>query len=721
VEPFQLICSSCTAKLKVTRATAIGQKLGCPKCGVMLLVEAPPGHIVPSQSSSTGGSFEEMDIDSLLSNGEKKPAARSTSKLPAAAPRVNAPAPRQRPKNAAVKPAGTKKSPLPTADVPGGRTPQPRSQQVRPGQGSQRRVNPNTAAAAPTAQAGPLVPDQAWVNPEAKKRQKLVLIVASIVGGLLILTAVGLGVFLGAPSNPPVVINDVDPKAPANDKPVDVADNPVPDAGALNKEPKVTEAATTETADTPPLTEPTDAPPTVDAPASPPKVDVTPPPLGSNKRPTEIESEATNPKVPDPGTPAGESEKAEKVPETIEAILELNGNSILQVKDAAEFARDRNSTGQPKYFVEKRPFDVEVEKQKQQIVPRVGYKNVSLQVALSELSSVTGLTFSVETPLFQSASISPNPELNFLLEDEKTEVVIKQLASKVGAVATSTATGYVLAPDADANRVLQSIDVGLPAADKAARLALEQLIRNLIYPESWSTGAAGGVEGNTLQFKDGDLEILAPVSVIRECQDFIKVYAELRTGAEPLGNHEALIPFADLSKGKFAQEFKSYNAVRVPISQWLANVEKNYGLTVMCDWNRLQQQSGWTSQAMAPSRMTEETVGDAISEIAHSLGAAVLVVNDSTVWLTTFDTATSIFYVKCYPLKRIGKARLTGRQVLEIVREALGREMTLPGTVVQLLADDAWFAVRAPQSVHRQIDAVLRAVEKPAANSSPLP
>ena len=52
MKPFSIQCDSCQAKLKVTKASAIGQILACPKCGSLVQVVAPEG-LDEAQESAT--------------------------------------------------------------------------------------------------------------------------------------------------------------------------------------------------------------------------------------------------------------------------------------------------------------------------------------------------------------------------------------------------------------------------------------------------------------------------------------------------------------------------------------------------------------------------------------------------------------------------------------------------------------------------------------------
>lgn len=47
---FSIECATCKAKLRVRDATAVGQIFACPKCGSMVLVQAPTGTVLPPAS-----------------------------------------------------------------------------------------------------------------------------------------------------------------------------------------------------------------------------------------------------------------------------------------------------------------------------------------------------------------------------------------------------------------------------------------------------------------------------------------------------------------------------------------------------------------------------------------------------------------------------------------------------------------------------------------------
>jgi len=152
VEPFQLLCPGCASKLKVRNRSAIGQRLACPKCREMILVEAPEGHDIGESKAATA-SFDDMDLDALLDN---RPPIQPPAK------------PRKQPEN-----QPKQQKPV-TVSI---NVPKPASKRPTSSAGT----NPRT----PSANSAAPKPGEDWVNPATKKKQRFVLTVMAAVGAIL--------------------------------------------------------------------------------------------------------------------------------------------------------------------------------------------------------------------------------------------------------------------------------------------------------------------------------------------------------------------------------------------------------------------------------------------------------------------------------------------------------------------------------------------------------
>ena len=150
MEPFQLLCPGCASKLKVSKRSAVGQRLACPKCREMILVQPPEGHDIGE--SIAAASFDDMDLDSILENRQPAP-KKPSQQVPA-----NVPPPRR-----------------PVASTP-------------------RPTQPQTRQPAKPPRKQELAPGEEWVNPTTKKKQRLVLMIMAAIGSLLAIAA--LAVFL---------------------------------------------------------------------------------------------------------------------------------------------------------------------------------------------------------------------------------------------------------------------------------------------------------------------------------------------------------------------------------------------------------------------------------------------------------------------------------------------------------------------------------------------
>ena len=187
MEPYVIICQSCTARLKVSNEALIGQRLACPKCQAMIDVVAPKGYQPPtiaddsqteiSSESSLSGNFE--DIDSLLANvqqGHNKEQPKREPK-PKAKAKTN--------QNSKTK-AKTKPKLTPPAPV------QAAGSQSKPDR-AKADVSHQTASAHQQRDSDPsLIPNSQWDSEAARKKKRILQFV--MLGALATVT-IGAGVW----------------------------------------------------------------------------------------------------------------------------------------------------------------------------------------------------------------------------------------------------------------------------------------------------------------------------------------------------------------------------------------------------------------------------------------------------------------------------------------------------------------------------------------------
>ncbi|HUY33465.1 MAG TPA: hypothetical protein VMV69_12010 [Pirellulales bacterium] len=76
MELFTITCTTCKAKLKVRDGAAIGQILGCPKCGSMVHVAAPDGWQPPEPAGDTRPPPVQPNAATATNAGKEKPSRR---------------------------------------------------------------------------------------------------------------------------------------------------------------------------------------------------------------------------------------------------------------------------------------------------------------------------------------------------------------------------------------------------------------------------------------------------------------------------------------------------------------------------------------------------------------------------------------------------------------------------------------------------------------------
>ena len=668
MEPFQLLCPGCASKLKVSKRSAVGQRLACPKCREMILVEPPQGHDI-GESNVAAASFDDMDLDAILDN--RAPAApKKPSQVPA-----NAPRPR-RPVDATTRPAQTQAQP----PVRPPARPQPGKQELAPG--------------------------EKWVNPTTKKKQRLVLFIMAGIGSLLAIGALTVFLLSGFGAG------DEEVAEVPEDIKQEVIKNPVEDSGTDVE----TEIETPEVIEKPEKIQPDesiavpdigDAPGIAGIPDSPPAIPGT--------EPTEMETEGfgSESTAEKPVAENSATEEPTNQPDDIKSILAESGTSILEIQGAASVVRSGAAIGTPKYFFEKIAFEpADPVRRKDQVLLRVAYSKQSLQTVLHELSAISGLQLTINVPAISTAEMDVNPNVNLELENESTASVIRKIAQSVGLAAIETDQGFQISVQPKDDFEQQDVSVASVIENEAEGLELVQVVKQLVYPGTWQTDPAAPADPTkpmgTATFADGKLTLNHAPAVIREVEKLIDgLKAAARNDSE---SSLLLQPIPWIDAGSFTKETESTNSIRVTIGKFLRSFKDDHDVQLLADWQSLGN-SGWTSDAMAPGRMEEKTVGDVVKETAHGMGAYFYVVDEKTAWITTPEVANNIFLLKLYPIDKLANGRLTPPRLARILSDSLGNQISQPGVAFYILARQKVAVVRAPQSLHRQLRAVFSAIK----------
>ena len=150
------------------------------------------------------------------------------------------------------------------------------------------------------------------------------------------------------------------------------------------------------------------------------------------------------------------------------------------------------------------------------------------------------------------------------------------------------------------------------------------------------------------------------------------------------------------------------NPFRKPyrIGSLLRQIRQQAGLNIFMDWRSFQAQ-GWTPNARIPGSFNEATCRDALEQLARSLKASWIVIDEKTVLLTSFETIRSETETEVYPVKFLLQKNLTAGELKRVLEDTLRQQLQLPGVSVVYFGEYDCLIAHAPQAVHRQLYSIL--------------
>ena len=452
MEPYVIICKSCTARLKVSNEALIGQRLGCPKCQAMIDIVPPEGYQPPATTgdsemntgSDTAISNNFEDIDSLLASSQQdkenqQPKRKSKSG-----------------KNSKRKPAGKLKPIQPTsARTTNSRTPRPRKAAIAsPGE--------SNSAVQQQSQQPLLTPNSQWDSEAARKKKRVLQIITF---ALLATLAIGAGVWAILSSgstdkldktiakNDPATIESPNQESPSN--PVNTGDA----ADGTN---------VTENDPSPPTGEkspvsPSQLPPTTVVNNSarqslPPPLEVntpsnsTIPTNGNPKNLTDQNDSPNNATTPLAAEVTHETSDGDDtsplIPSTknslgeLSKILQGQGTSLKEIEDIAEIQKERALIGTPTYLIE-RPDRKELNIERQLAGELSGWKldNVPLIDAVNDLEMLSDVPVTFDPKIFHDGSFDILRPITLKVEAISFQSAFEKLLADDGLMTQPTTMG----------------------------------------------------------------------------------------------------------------------------------------------------------------------------------------------------------------------------------------------------------------------------------------
>lgn len=683
MQPFSIHCESCSARLKVKNATAIGQRLACPKCGVMVLVEPPEDWIFPESSVSS-------DLGHL-------------------------------------------------GDAPAGDT------NVAAGEGADRPADNDQTTPAnvtqneDTRQAKPLLPGEQWTSSATQQKRKWLLLTAGLVTILALATAVVFAVLAnwnkGADEQPVATREPIQPQPVQTDGVADPPDADPLDASSIEN--PVDEPPGDETpgdsqneSDDGPGTKPEQPDFETDPGTQPQEVQVPPPPVEDSAEPSESNSQdASEPESGNDEPEFGASfddllNETNIVPGGVETnfgeLSDALANAGATLSEFGQIAavNERGRVGRKKYFVfQPDPLDPKNYSGLNLPVEGVQYNDHSLLTVLADFFQITGVPVTLDADLLDDAGFNFGYRTNqFKLTRTTFAKVLRQLLDEMNGVGGGK---FVLQYDGDSPATITIADRNqrpsvrlpmpkIPDDNDAARQELVDLIKHLTGSDQWDA-----VNGDaSLQFEDDGLVVVNRAKVVSLVGKFVANWNNAVAVTAGQADRELLQPVWTRSQASRETAFQWSARHDTPILQFLAAVQHATQVNIIVNWQQLQD-LGWNPRTEVPPDLDEATVGDLLDELTHSMGLAYRVVNPNTFEITTIDDVNDrpqLEFFSCHAILAGGD--LDQQQLVDIVRTALrSTGQNLSAWRVVFEPSIQCFIAVGPQTLHRQINAILNRVE----------
>lgn len=724
MEPFSISCTTCQAKLRVRDRSAIGQILTCPKCGSMVLIEAPAEQGRPEQGRPEHGRAEQGRAEH--GRAEQGPStSQGASSIPAssARPAVRPPSPSS-PTPAATGPAKRPDQFADTVEDPTryGTTENRHSE----GETSEHSIAESgveevfdwTSAAGPdsvhsehtvshpdfvaeesdrSAENGsaPLHeerPEADWSSQGAQNRRRWLLAGVALLAGVL-LALVTFVLVIGRGGKP-------------------IA-QPSPSATVPIPPPSATDSGNREKTTLPESVPPADSTtvPSVPTQELPPTTAMESP-VGGTERPAELPVEsptASPPALPTESTAAAKPPTPPMPPELPTDLVPQNdvaradrmapGGALTDTlrKLGGLFDDDEGSpekpmeptaapdTATPTESLPAVPSDasvvpmsrpesrvVDVAARLKDPIVEVEFPGIPLQDFLTFISTYSTIPVTLDPDMLVWMNLTPDTPVNLKVANTTVANLLDAALGKLGLVAVPTGQQIDVTrkpPGGEGLRNVQRKADDLVGTDPNQTQHLQELLTSLIAPDSWS--AVGGP--GKIEVTHGQLQIEQSDQVLLETSAFLERLRVARGLPKQSKFPEKL--FLPVSRTARAESALAKSVtLNYPRAASFPKIVRRLGLesnvTILVDWQAIAE-IGWSPDAEAMLTVTSQPLHEALQALLTPMELTYRIVDESLLQITTPAALASRPEIEFYPVGDLLGEAGDEEAFLKRMREAL--------------------------------------------------
>ena len=390
------------------------------------------------------------------------------------------------------------------------------------------------------------------------------------------------------------------------------------------------------------------------------------------------------------------------------SLLEASDTSLTELRDIADQMTGYSPAGLPKYVIDKPdPIKPNLEKLKLGIGGLL-FDNAPLSHVARNLSSITGIPFTIDARSIAAAGMNPNQLISVKIENKVLETAIAELLESNGLLHRPDSVGLQIT--VTNSKAFKTENYQVPNAPKLDDIGKQKFlayIQGLIQPEIWVRAQNPA----TIKLEGDKIVVDAPAECHAEISALLKKLGSCFDLADEPTNAAALSATRTRShsiQSNLEQAIEFRKTIQKPIGSFLNQLEKRSGVAVLVDWENVVP-AGWTPQTIVPGNIDEPTVKEVILQLAQAMELTAYSINSNTMVMTTRSHAANTRDLEVYPVGKLLAGKLDEKFLLEVFETTLGSQLKSERYIYA--PNCKCFIVSAPQSKQRQVEALLKRLE----------
>ncbi|MFM7115471.1 MAG: hypothetical protein ACKO0N_02445, partial [Planctomycetota bacterium] len=390
-------------------------------------------------------------------------------------------------------------------------------------------------------------------------------------------------------------------------------------------------------------------------------------------------------------------------------LLSGPGTSLTELGDLAQSERTDRMVGLPRYLISQPAPDSPIGDPWSVPVAEVEYKEVPLHLFISEFSLLTGVPMCIDGLALAQRGIPIDTPISVDLENTSTGEILGTVLQKLKLERVNLAGVEVILPAG--SQVTGEYRFPLPKIKDPSPekfQAMSDSLMKLVDPVSWSMDT-----GKRKLAAEGEELVVANTSTAAaQIGEFLgKLEAATQFLANPADADavERLKSRAVRSQVGLQKALQLEPTLDLPLEEFLQRVYRQSGVAISVDWAALSA-AGWSNRSTVPGDFQADTVEQLLKELARSLSATWIAIDERTFQLTSYQEATRRGMLEIYSLQGLA---IEPQPLMDILNQTLsGQLRENPAVQFLYVPEINALVVSAPQPLQRQFEAIVNRLKQ---------